>query len=357
MAIIQIQCHYQLQDFDLDINIELPYRGITVIFGASGSGKTTLLKIISGLIKTDKANIMVNNQIWQNNRINLPTHKRSLGYIFQEPALFTHMSVYDNIKYGYERLGKGEKKIKIDAVIEALSIAHLLKRKTQNLSGGEKQRVAIARAITRNPKILLMDEPLSALDQQAKKEIIPYLQNLYSVFSIPSLYVSHDLLEISKLADEILVLEKGRIIKQGSVCEILSDIHSHWIDEENIIAVIKAQVICHDDKDHLTIVRTKSDSLFIARENLALNHQVRIQILAKDVSLSLTRNKDSSILNILEAQIVDFRDLNRSQVLVKLKLADQQIILSQITQRSAANLALKKHQKLFVQIKSVSLLN
>jgi len=222
-----IQGQFQLQqgEFHFNVNFSFPNQGITVIFGHSGSGKTTLLRCIAGLIRAEGC-LKINGEIWQDEQIFLPTHQRPVGYVFQEPSLFMHLNVEKNLHYGMKRVPITEQKVQLDNVVELLGITRFLKRHPKNLSGGEKQRVAIARALLTSPKILLMDEPLAALDIHSKAEILPYLEKLHAELSIPVLYISHSLQEVKRLADYLMIMKQGEITEHGKATNMLSHLDS-----------------------------------------------------------------------------------------------------------------------------------
>lgn len=198
MTTIQARLRLDWPGFTLDVDLSLPCHGVTALFGPSGSGKTTLLRCIAGLERAPQGFLAVNGEIWQDGKHWLPTHMRPLGYVFQEASLFSHLSVMGNLRYGLKRLSDDQHK-SLDQVIELLGIEHLLDRKPDRLSGGERQRVGIARALAVRPRILLMDEPLAALDLQRKQEILPYLERLHEELAIPVLYVSHSPDEVARL--------------------------------------------------------------------------------------------------------------------------------------------------------------
>lgn len=196
--------------FTLDINFKVNKPKITVIYGPSGSGKTTLLRSIAGLEKCDKAKLIVNNNLWQDSEKNffLPTHLRKIGYISQKNSLFPHLSVKENLLFGYKRTDKADRKIKLTQVTKWLKIQNLLNRHIEDLSGGEVQKVTLARALLNNPEILIMDEPLSAIDSESKKEILDCIKNIKNQFSLPILYVSHLKEETDYLGEEIIFIKK-----------------------------------------------------------------------------------------------------------------------------------------------------
>lgn len=210
---IRIRAVRQLAKIALDVDLTLPDRGLTAVFGRSGSGKTTLINILSGLMDPDEGTISVNGQILYDSerRIKVPVYERRIGYVFQEARLFPHLTVRNNLRYGYNPDGQ----IRMDEVVELLGIAQVLDRRPHYLSGGEKQRVAIGRALLTNPRLLLMDEPLSALDETRKSEIIPFIERIRDEFHTPIFYVTHSRAEVAKLANYVVVLADGRVVTAG----------------------------------------------------------------------------------------------------------------------------------------------
>nr|WP_272213643.1 molybdenum ABC transporter ATP-binding protein [Marinicella sp. W31]MDC2879605.1 molybdenum ABC transporter ATP-binding protein [Marinicella sp. W31] len=215
----------RLGAFALDVDLAFPANGVTALFGPSGCGKTSLLRCFAGLNHLERGHLTVDGEVWQDDRTFLPPHRRAIGYVFQHANLFPHLSVRDNLAFGLRRLGRGERdaaKARFDELVVLLGIAHLLERAPRKLSGGERQRVAIGRALLTAPKLLLMDEPLSALDVAAKRDILPYLESLRKTLSIPVLYVTHAPGEVARLADHIAVLESGRVLGSGPLTETLA---------------------------------------------------------------------------------------------------------------------------------------
>ena len=204
--------------FTLDVDLQLPGRGVTALFGPSGCGKTTCLRAIAGLVRAQPGRVEVNGEVWQDDAQGLwrATHERALGYVFQEASLFAHLDVRRNMEYGLRRLPPARRRVSLEQAVELLGIGHLMERKPQALSGGERQRVAIARALATSPRLLLMDEPLAALDQARKAEILPYLERLHDELAIPVLYVSHAPDEVARLADHVVYLEAGRARAVGA---------------------------------------------------------------------------------------------------------------------------------------------
>ncbi|HET9644943.1 MAG TPA: molybdenum ABC transporter ATP-binding protein, partial [Burkholderiaceae bacterium] len=233
---IELRARLRRGAFSLDVDIVLPSRGITALFGPSGSGKTTLLRCIAGLERAEQARIVVDCSVWVDERIWLPAHRRPIGMVFQEASLFPHLSVLDNLRYG-QRRAKGAPAGDLRPAIELLGITHLLERMPDRLSGGERQRVAIARALAVVPSLLLMDEPLAALDVARKREILPYLERLHDELKIPMLYVSHLPEEVARLADHLVVLEEGRVRAHGPLLETLArlDLPMSMSEEPGVI--------------------------------------------------------------------------------------------------------------------------
>jgi molybdate transport system ATP-binding protein len=353
---IEIRLNNQLGEFNLDVFFSAPSQGVTALFGSSGSGKTSVLRAIAGLVRSPTGLVRINDQVWQDEKRFVPTHRRALGYVFQEASLFPHLSVRQNLQYGMRRVAEKERQIPFHDVVELLGIAALLKRETHKLSGGERQRVAIARALLTSPRLLLMDEPLSALDHGAKQIILPYLESLHDEFAIPSLYVSHDPNEVARLADRMVVLEKGKVIAEGDAASLLTRLDLPLSGYDDASALLEGTVSSHDNTYHLTWISVHGYRVAVPREDLPVGRHARIQIQARDVSLALHAHADTSILNILPARIIDTHDLNQTQMLVRLELEDGQTLLSRITRRSAMGMGIHENMLVYAQVKSVALI-
>jgi molybdate transport system ATP-binding protein len=356
MSGIAVKLQNRLGDFDLDVAFEAPAKGITALFGRSGSGKTSVLRAVAGLYRAPGAMIKINDEVWQDGRRFMPTHQRPLGYVFQEASLFPHLSVRRNLEYGMRRIAARERQIKFDDVVELLGITPLLQRATVRLSGGERQRVAIARALLTSPKLLLMDEPLSALDHGAKQAILPYLESLHDEFAIPSLYVSHDPNEVAHLADHMVLMDKGRVTAQGDAASLLTRVDLPLAGYDDASAMLEGSIVSHDHTYHLTWIAMDCGRVAVARKDLPVGRRARVEIRARDVSLSLSAHSDTSIINILPAKVMDTRDINPTQTLVRLELLDGQTLLSRITRRSAMSMGIHEGMPLYAQVKSVALL-
>jgi len=344
------------QDFTLDIDLNLPGKCVTAIYGPSGCGKTTLLRAIAGLDKCDYGFLQVGNTVWQDNSTFVPPHKRPIGYVFQEANLFSHLNVKRNIEYGVKRVPVSERKVSLDNAIELLGIGHLLNRNSNQLSGGEKQRVAIARALSVSPKILLMDEPLSALDQARKQEIIPYLENLHDELDIPVLYVSHSPDEVARMADHLILLEQGKLQGMGAIGEMLTRLDLPLAHGNDAEALIEGTVVGHDEEYALTYVDFTGGRFTVTHKALPIGHPVRIRVTARDVSLTQEHQTGTSILNIFPATVDKMTPLGSAQMMVRL-LVGGEPMLSRVTRKSVAVLELEPGKHIYAQAKSVALLS
>ncbi len=343
--------------FTLNVDLELPGRGVSALFGHSGSGKTTLLRCLAGLEPQIKGFLSFKGAVWQDQQRNifLPTHRRPIGYVFQEASLFPHLSVRNNLDYGRKRVNGGHR-ISLDPAVELLGINHLLDRMPDRLSGGERQRVAIARALATSPELLLMDEPLAALDLKRKNEILPYLERLRDQLEIPVIYVSHLPDEVARLADHLVLLNEGRVIASGGLRETLARLDLPTAFTEDAGVVIEAVVANHDQAYHLTQLDFPGGSVIVARRPEAIGRHLRFRVHARDVSLSLTRAEGVSILNLLPATVTDIADADTpAHVLVRLDAGGTPII-ARITRRSLDHLNIAPGQPLWAQIKAVALL-
>jgi len=341
--------------FLLNADFNIPDSGITAIFGPSGCGKTSLLRAIAGLERYPGAYLKVGDQIWQDDAQFLLPHQRPLGYVFQEPSLFPHLDVQGNLEYGIKRLKPQIGKVPLDRAIELLGIGQLLSRRIHHLSGGEQQRVAIARALAVSPALLLLDEPLSGLDEPRKQEILPYLESLHHELDIPMLYVSHSRHEVARLADSMLLLGDGKIQASGTVNEIFSRLDLSLAHEAETETVIDGTIAAHDEAFNLSYVDFSGGRFTVAHKPLATGTSVRLQVLARDVSLTLMRQEKTSILNIFPATVDDISEAGSAQVTVRLLLGNVPV-LCRITRKSASELDLKPGANVFAQIKSVAVM-
>ena len=353
----------ELEAFSLDVSLQLPAKGITALFGHSGSGKTTLLRCIAGLHQAS-GDLQINGECWQSAGFFLPVHKRPLAYVFQEASLFPHMSVRRNLEYGYRRVPEEERRVTFEQAVAWLGLGEMLTRMPDKLSGGERQRVAIARALLTSPRLLLMDEPLSALDHNSKQEIMPYLERLHEVLSIPVLYVTHSPEEVARLADHLVVLEAGRVVASGELSETLASLDLPVKLGEDAGVVIKATVSELDDEWHLCCASFPGGALWLPNEGFQLDQPIRLRVLARDVSVALSKHEDQSVLNVLPAVVQSVSENDRpGAVMVKLDLnaAEGEVLgctsmLARLTARSVDKLQLVAGKSAWVQVKSVAVL-
>lgn len=346
--------------FALDVDLQLPGRGVTALFGPSGSGKTTCLRCLAGLEHVSEAYIEVAGEVWQDTRrgIFVPPHRRALGYVFQEASLFEHLSVCGNLEYGWRRVPQSQRKVNIDHACALLGIDALLHRRPDELSGGERQRVGIARALLTSPGLLLMDEPLAALDTARKQEIMPYLERLHRELAIPVLYVSHAQDEVARLADHLVLLDNGRVQASGPVGETLARLDLPLAQQQDASVVIEGCVVSHDaDYQLLDLALPQSDlRLRIAHTALAPGRSLRVAIQARDVSLSLLDEQHSSILNRLPVTVKALASAaNTAHMLISLD-AEGTPLLARTTRYSVNQLGIVPGMHVWAQIKSVAVL-
>ncbi len=342
--------------FALDVDLTLPGTDTTVIFGRSGSGKTTLLRCIAGLDRARAGTVIVGGEHWQTHTRFLPTHRRSLGMVFQEPSLFEHLDVKRNLLYGANRLSSPVERDYFDQVVQLLGLGALLQRQNHELSGGERQRVSIGRALLKRPALLLMDEPLSALDSARKHEILNYLQSIPSQFATPILYVTHSMEELARLASYVVVLDNGKVVSQGETRDVFSAQLPIDLGEEEGVIWQTREV--HQDADwHLSLLAFEGGDIWIPTPTAGSRPVERIRILARDVTLLETPYDQSSTLNQLPAEVVALTDCpHDAMVMARLKTGNH-YLLSRLTKKSAMQMNLAPGRKLFALVKSVSILS
>jgi molybdate transport system ATP-binding protein len=357
MSSIKVRFALARGDFRLDAEFEAPGKGVTALFGQSGSGKTTLLRCIAGLERAPGGFLAINGEVWQDETRGhfLPTHKRPLGYVFQDARLFPHLNVRRNLEFGWKRTPVAQRQVAFEQAVGWMGLDKLLTRSPQHLSGGEKQRVAIARALLTGPKLLIMDEPLAALDAAAKAEILPYFDRLHEELAIPLIYVSHALEEVTRLADHLLPMAAGRITAAGSPSQVLTRLDLPLSHLDDAAAAVDAVVAGHDEEFGLSYLDFPGGRITTPRQPFASGHAVRVRILAKDVSLALDLPKRTSILNIFPARVAEIVEHNPAQLLVSLTVGEARL-LARITRKSAALLDLQPGMEVYAQVKGVALM-
>ncbi len=342
-------------NFVLDADFSMPDRGITILFGPSGCGKSTLLNCIAGLEKADDAYFKLNDAIYDdsNKQYKTACHDRRIGYVFQDSRLFPHMNVSDNLYYGYKRLDDTQQLLKFEQVIEKFSLTDLLEKFPHQLSGGQKQRVALGRALLSNPKLLILDEPMSALDHAAKQELLPYIECIHQELTIPIIYVSHDLTEVLQLGDYILVINEGKIIDHGDLVDLCVS-QPLLTQTEGASFILHGSVSDVDKNHHISTVHCEGYDVLLSGNLLEPQQDVRILVHAKDVSISLEHAGDSSILNILPVTINHIHEPKNGKHLVECLLNETRI-LAMISIRSVLNLGLERGKRVFAQFKATAM--
>jgi molybdate transport system ATP-binding protein len=346
--------------FVLDVDLRLPGRGVTALFGPSGSGKTTLLRCLAGLSMPEPGFLRVNEDVWLDTArgLILPAHRRAVGYVFQEANLFPHLNVDANLRYGYKRVPASARRVHPAEAAALLGIDRLLARMPGKLSGGERQRVGIARALLTSPRLLLMDEPLAALDDRRKHEILPYLERLHDELDIPVVYVSHAAQEVARLADHVVLMENGRAVCSGPIAATLADLGLPPAQGEDASVVVQGTAAGYDDAYRLLSVALpgSASTLRVVHAFVPPGRSTRLVIKARDVSLALSRQTDGSTLNVLPVRVMDSAPAdNPAHVMVRLD-ADGTPLLARITRYSHDRLELAPGRQVWAQIKSVSLL-
>ncbi|WP_319413516.1 molybdenum ABC transporter ATP-binding protein [uncultured Cohaesibacter sp.] len=349
--------------FELDAAFELSASGVTALFGPSGCGKTSILRCIAGLNRLPFGHFSLKGEIWQDDSRFLPAHKRPVGYVFQEASLFPHMSVEQNLVYGQKRAhrldGQQGPQLNQREVTDLLGIGPLLKRSTTRLSGGERQRVAIGRALLSHPRILLMDEPMAALDRFSKNEILPYLERLHDELNIPVLYVSHDIAEVERLADQMVLMENGGVKAAGPLQALLSDPALSLSHMPQAASVLAGNLVAIDSEFGISTITVADIPFQVPGVKGPLGRPVRLRIEASDVALSRhVPEGSSSILNTPPVTIETIQPFGQHMANIFLRLGDgphSQTLIARISRKSQHALDLKPGERIQAMVKSVSM--
>ncbi|WP_070966442.1 molybdenum ABC transporter ATP-binding protein ModC [Vibrio sonorensis] len=355
---INILLNHEIESKSFEFDVSLPSTGITAIFGRSGAGKTTLINAVAGLLTPRVGKISVGDHLLfdSQNGFSVPTHKRNVGYVFQEARLFPHMTVKNNLLFGVDTIDNEH----FNQVTSLLALSTLLTRYPAQLSGGEKQRVAIGRALLSKPQVLLMDEPLASLDLPRKREVLPFLEQLANDIQIPILYVTHSVNEILRLASNIVIVDGGRVVAQGSVEDVWSSqAMQPWQSFSDRSSLLKGKLVeTHTEYGLSKVELTPTKHLWVQAISATIGEELRLQVKANDVSLSLIRPQGSSIRNILEAEILSISvqesGETRQSVAVKLSLDQSLVLTATVTKWACEELQLKEGMSVFAQIKGVS---
>lgn len=352
---LSVDIRHRLGNFELEAAFESSGR-LTALFGTSGSGKTSLVNLIGGLIRPAQGRILIDGRLLVDTqkRVFVPVHRRRIGYVFQDARLFPHMTVSQNLRYGRFFTPASERYADMDAVVDLLGIGHLLDRRPSLLSGGEKQRVAIGRALIASPRLILMDEPLAALDDARKAEILPYIERLRDEARIPIVYVSHSVAEVARLATDIVMLSGGKVSAFGPAQEILQQLDLLPAQERHQGGtLLEMTVVEHDIPFGMSVLRSPAGELRIFGQDAPVGGRVRVRIRANDVMVATQPPQGLSALNVLSGTIAEVRDGSGMLSDVTIECGGQKV-LARITGRSAQMLDLKPGQQAFAVVKTVS---
>lgn len=352
---IEAQFAASFGEFRLDVRMAVRRRGVTALFGASGAGKTTVLRAMAGLARFPGSRFSVDGEVWQDESVFLPPHRRPIGYVFQESSLFDHLDVRGNVVYGQKRLDPAQRRVDLERAIELLDIGGLLDRKTDGLSGGERRRVAMARALAVSPRLLLMDEPLSGLDMQRRAEILPYLDALVRELDIPVIYVSHSPDEVARLADHLVLMDSGQVLADGPIGEMLTRPDLPMARGREAEALIEARAVGYDARYSLNFLEFPGGTFTVPGRSLENGARVRLRVAARDVSLTLGAHRETSILNIFEATVEQLSPHGVAQTVVRLDISGVPV-LAHVTRKSAEALELEPGKRVYAQVKSVAVL-
>jgi len=348
---LRVEVEHRYRTGAVSVSFEAPTPGVIALFGPSGSGKTTVMNAMAGLLRTRHVRVNLNGVALQM----IAPSQRQIGYVFQDGRLFPHLTVQHNLHYGAKRSGARKPGAGQDDVIALLGLSALLKRWPHTLSGGERQRVAIGRALLRQPRLLLMDEPLSALDQARRDEILPYLARLRSAFSLPIVYASHALDEVMRLADTLVLLESGRVRAAGKMTDLVSRLGLPLAMREDAAGVLLGRVFDHAPERRLSAVACGSTVFRVPMLAVPEGSDVRLRVLARDVILATNEPRGISVTNMLEARITEVLRIEADHaMLVQLELVGGGQLLSRVTVDAAERLGLRHGMVVLALVKAVS---
>ena len=358
---LSVDLHHQLGSFTLDIALTVP-NGVTGIIGPSGAGKSMLLNMIAGLERPTRGNIFLGDEILNDNKgkIFISPEQRRIGYVFQDALLFPHLSVAENLDFGTKRRGTGGI-VSRDDVIAMLGLEPIITRRPHHLSGGEAQRVAIGRALLSNPRLLLMDEPLSSLDPRRRQDIMPFIETLHQNLDLPIIYVSHHIDEIMRLADRVIVMHDGKLAASGNVADVLNQpamqrlIHGDEADDNDPAIIVEAIVESHDQDRHTTRLSLGGTSLSLPVLDIQTGQMVRLAVRARDVAIATVPPVGLSIQNIIQTKIIDITPAGAGQIDVLMALPDGHQLKARITEHACETLMLEQDMQVWALIKSVAL--
>ncbi|MGB6485618.1 MAG: molybdenum ABC transporter ATP-binding protein [Steroidobacteraceae bacterium] len=345
------------EGFKLRAQLDAPTPGIVALFGRSGCGKTTLINIISGLLKPDEGRVELDGIVLTDTRerVAIPVERRRIGYVFQDSRLFPHLGVLANLRYGLRRASRGSRSIGLDEVLALLGLEPLLARRPYQLSGGERQRVALGRALLSQPRLLLLDEPLAALDAARREEVLPYLERLRDKLSIPMVYVSHQLEEVLRLATHVALMEAGEIVASGALSDIsLRPELKAIVGSEAVGAILDGTVRRVDAERGVTDVQVGGGVLHVSLQEASVGARIRLQLLARDIILATEPPRGLSVRNALQGVIAEITDDVGNAVLVKVDIGSGVAVLSRVTRHAVEDLGLRPGMNVWALVKAVS---
>ncbi|RUO36376.1 molybdenum ABC transporter ATP-binding protein [Aliidiomarina sanyensis] len=351
---LTVKTHWHRPDFTLSVDMAFPSQGITALFGRSGCGKTSLFRVISGLERVADTYVSFQGRAWQSNAQFVPLHHRRIGFVFQEASLLEHLSVRDNLLYGYRRTPEAERRLQLDEVTDLLAIKPLLNRRIHEISGGQRQRVALGRALLSSPQLLLLDEPFAALDSATKNEIIPYVREMTNRWAIPVILVSHDVREVEQLADYVALMEEGTVRSLDTLEQTMRDPHSPLFREVEPATVLSGNVTAQSGPRIFQISDGTCTWLTHSPRPLTINESVRCQVKASDVAIALQPLQGISIRNQFVAVVESLGNEQGGPVL--LKLENGHLIFADISEEAVDELRLKVGQSVIALIKSAAIL-
>jgi molybdate transport system ATP-binding protein len=354
---LEVAVAKRLDAFSLDAAFSVPAQGVTALFGRSGAGKSATLGAVAGAVRPDRGRIALGDRVLfdKDAGIDVPMERRAIGWVFQDARLFPHLSVRANLDYGARRARGRDAGVRFDEVLSVLGIELLLARRPARLSGGERQRVAIGRALLSQPSLLLMDEPLSALDAPRRAEILPFLARLKTCFALPILYVTHSLAEVVRLADQLVVLDEGRVAAQGALADVLARADLTLLSSRaDAAATLDGVVAEHLTERGLTRLRMGDVDLFAPRLHQSLGEPVRAIVLARDVLLARVRPEAISARNILAGRIAGLASRPDGSVMVRVALDGGPALLAAITADAVQSLGLSAGEPIWAILKSVA---
>lgn len=354
---LELAIKKQLGDFIVDVSFSAPIPGVTALFGRSGAGKTSIVRSLAGLSRPDSGRIAIGETVFFDSAlgVDLPTERRRVGYVFQDSRLFPHLDVEDNLRYGWRRAPSDDRPISFDAIVSLLGVGHLLKRRPHALSGGEKQRVAIGRALLSQPRLLLMDEPLASLDAERKNEVLPYIERLQAELSLAIVYVSHAREEVERLAQTLVVIDRGCVTAAGPIGELTGRLDVRGIsDRTDAASVVDTVVIGHDEMRHLTHLGFEGGELVAGRFTATVGSMVRVLIPAREVILATERPNAISVQNVLPGTIDGVSLGAEANALVQVRVGRIRL-LARVTRDTVERLRLTVGAEVFALVKAAAI--